>query len=105
MLDKEILLKCVFGRGVSAGARRDDATMRQLVLSVPDQALDDAVNALPRREKFVIEHRYTHPCPTFSDLAQITPRADGGTGVSTERARQMEGSALRQLEHALRKYL
>lgn len=105
MLNKLILLRCIFGKGISAGERQAEATKRPLDNIVPDVALNEAIDNLPPRHKFVIEHRFSTPIMTLKDVALITPRHKGGVGVIPERVRQIEAKSLRLLYRALREYV
>lgn len=73
----------------------------------PDDKLEEVLNTLTPREKFVLGHRFADKQMTLEEVGKICPRRnatkDGREiGVHKERARQIEAKALRKLRHPSR---
>ena len=89
MINKQLLLLAIAG---------------ELSYTLQDDELDQWLNRLTSREKFVIEQRFANEPMALKAIAKICPRkiptSDGSmTGCVLERVRQIENKALRKLRY------
>lgn len=63
-----------------------------------------ALSTLAEREELGISLRYLQDRPwSFAEVGNALPRADGGQGVTRERARQIVAKGLRKMRHGFRR--
>ena len=67
-----------------------------------DEKLQEVLETLKLKERFVLERRFGEKSMTLRSLAAIYHRDDGVIGCTPERIRQIESKALRKLRHPSR---